>query len=70
MEISKTPMELAIEDEIDSILENYNVEITKEQKNQIVDNCFKNDYLFETMYQEIFDEIENVIGDIEELEED
>lgn len=52
-------------DFIDMILEANNITITKWQKCQIITNCFENDTIFDTLYEQVFDEIENVIGSIE-----
>lgn len=59
-----TNTEKMLRDYIDDITFDCNVEITEEQKKEIVDKCFNDDYLFDTIYAQVLDAIEFVVGDL------
>lgn len=62
-EISNT--EKMFYDFVDMLVEENNLKITAMQRRKIVKNCFENDSIFDTLYEQIWDEIENVVGSIE-----
>jgi len=49
---------------IEMIEQNCNVEISEEDKKTIIENCFEDDYIFDTLYAEITDKVEYVIGEL------
>lgn len=59
-----TNTEKMLRDYIDDITFDCNVEITEEQKKEIVDKCFNDDYLFDTIYAQVLDAIEFVVGEL------
>lgn len=59
-----TNTEKMLRDYIDDIMFDCNVEITEEQKKEIVDKCFNDDYLFDTIYAQVVDAIEFVVGEL------
>lgn len=59
-----TNTEKMLRDYIDNITFDCNVEIAEEQKKEIVDKCFNDDYLFDTIYAQVLDAIEFVVGEL------
>jgi len=49
---------------IEMIEQNCNVEISEEDKKTIIEHCFEDDYIFDTLYAEITDKVEYVIGEL------
>ena len=49
---------------IEMIEQNCNVEISEEDKKTIIEHCFEDDYIFDTLYAEITDKVEYVIGSL------
>lgn len=59
-----TNMEKVLRDYIEMIEENCNVDINEEDKKTIVEHCFEDDYIFDTLYAEVTDAVEFVIGEL------
>lgn len=59
-----TNTEKCIRDYISMIAENCNVEITEDETKEIVEHCFDNDYLFDTIYEIVTDAVEMVVGEL------
>lgn len=57
-------MEKVLRDYIEMIEENCNVDISEEDKKTIVERCFEDDYIFDTLYAEVTDAVEFVIGEL------
>ena len=49
---------------IEMIEQNCNVEISEEDKKTTIEHCFEDDYIFDTLYAEITDKVEYVIGEL------
>ena len=49
---------------IEMIEQDCNVEISEEDKKTIIEHCFEDDYIFDTLYAEIVDKVEYVIGEL------